>query len=75
MEEITDISVITFGDELLVEILGTDEDGEITVLTYEFEFADSGDSQVVHPKQGIESAYREVIEDALKENEIRLENP
>lgn len=71
MDEPTVSTVVSFPDEVLVELTGEDEAGEIGVVSYQFEYA-SERQNAVRPKQNLDGHHRTIVEDALDENDYRL---
>jgi hypothetical protein len=64
LTEITDDSVFTFPDEILVELRGRTTDGEFVTHTYQFEPVLGTDKQV-EPRGQINSAHEEALREIL----------
>lgn len=72
MNDYSDASVITYRDELIVELLGTDDYGSLDVVSYQFDYDDES-RKVVVPKQTIDGGHRSAVEAVLQEQGYRLE--
>lgn len=72
MNDYSDASVIPYRDELVVELLGTDDYGSLDVVSYQFDY-DGESREVVVPKQAIDGGHRSAIEAVLHEKGYRLE--
>ena len=66
MKQIDTITVHQFGSGLLVELIGTDEQGEIATESIEFDFVNAKDDTVI-PREEISTVYEEKIRRALSE--------
>lgn len=64
--EITDHSVYTYPDEILVELRGQTPEGEFTAITYQFEPAESN-PEAVQPREPIDDADEEALVEILAE--------
>lgn len=64
MDSVTAINVHRFGAGLLVELIGTGDDQETAVRSYEFEWID-GDRTRVQPVDGMTAEDARLIEDRL----------
>lgn len=73
MKDITVISVIPYPDELLVELTGEDDAGEIGVVSYQFEYAEEH-TDTVRPKHHLDGPHQAAIETALEEHDYQLEH-
>ena len=71
MERIETVSIHPFGDELLLEFVGTGEAGEIATRTIEFDVVDPDDGAVA-PRQSVPPEYDEQISSVLAENGYSL---
>lgn len=71
MADPSDITVYEYPGEVLVEILGSDEFGEVTAVTYQFSYVDSA-RQAVTADQTIDDAHVEAATDALADQGYRL---
>lgn len=71
MNDITVTSVVPYSDELLVELTGEDEAGEIVVVSYQFEYA-AEQSETVRPKQNLGERHQATIEEALDHTDYQL---
>lgn len=65
-ERITNCSVYTFSDELIVELTGEDEDGIIVALSYQFEY--EHDRTTVQPKQPVDPEHASYVQDGLDDH-------
>lgn len=70
MGDTLNVSVIVYRDEVLVEVLDTDEYGQPDAITYQFAFGD--DPRTLNPKQSIESEHTSVVQNALAEEGYQL---
>lgn len=64
MKEVDTIAVHRFGRELLVELIGVDEHGDVASETIEFDLVHS-DNETVTPREAIPADYEEDIWTAL----------
>lgn len=71
MNEPSVASVVQYPDELLVELTGEDDAGEITVVSYQFEYGEER-PDTVRPKHDLDEPHRAAIEEALDETDYRL---
>lgn len=71
MDDITDASVISYRDELIVEVLGTDEYGSLDVVSYQFDY-DNESRHIVVPKQSVDREHLTTIETALEDEGYRM---
>lgn len=71
MRDHTDTSVIPYRDELLVELMGTDDYGSVDVMTYQFDY-DNDARDIVVPRGEITSGHVSVIEAASADEGYRL---
>lgn len=71
MPDMSDATVYEYPDEVIVEVIGSDEFGEIAAITYQFSYVD-GSGQAVAAKHSIDDAHDEVAEAALTERGYRL---
>ncbi|WP_207587130.1 hypothetical protein [Halomontanus rarus] len=69
MEDVKTTTVHQFGQGLLVEIIGTDEHGDIATETIEFDLIESGDAE---PREEIPSEHEEHILTAISEEGYSL---
>lgn len=70
MEQIHSSRVIGYQDELLVELLGSDEHGEVDAVTYQFDYGDA--DRTVNPKEPIDDAHRAAVETVLEQEGYQL---
>lgn len=70
MEQVTDGRVISFHNELLVELQGVDERGEIATISYSF--TDKETDKTVSPKEPIHEVHRSAVEQALDQEGYEL---
>lgn len=68
MEEIDSARAIKFGNEVIVEVQGTDELGAIEVLSYQFTSEDG--EQELSPKEPVANEHVSIVRDALAEDEF-----
>lgn len=66
LHEITDYSVFTYPNEIIVELWGQTADGEFTTISYQFELTSSGTKRV-QPRDPVDDAHEDTIYDALSE--------
>lgn len=66
MEQINSAQAIKFGDEILVEIQGTDEHNVIAVKSYQFAFEE--DEQALIPKESVDEEHVSIVRDTLQES-------
>lgn len=71
LQEITDHSVFTYPDEVIVELRGETADGEFTVITYQFEPVQS-DTERVRPRDSVNGGYEDTVRDVLAEAGFEL---
>lgn len=64
-ERITNCSVYTFADELIVELTGEDEDGIITALSYQFDY-EPGCADV-QAKGSVDPEYVQYVHEGLED--------
>lgn len=69
----TTITVHKFGSGVLVEIIGSDEHGDIAAETYEFDVLKSTDKKVT-PREEIPSEYRDRVRTVLSEKGYSIED-
>lgn len=69
---VTDARIIEYQDELLVEVVGRDDRGDIDVVSYQFDYAE-GDGGL-RPKGSIAEPHRDMVRDALEEGGYPLES-
>ena len=74
METIEETSVTAYRDELILEFIGTDENGDISVISYQFAFDDES-PELVHPKQALDEMQIEKIQSALEAEGYQLKWP
>lgn len=67
----TDVSVIPYRDELIVELLGTDDHGAVDVVSYQFDY-DSESRDVVVPRQSIDGEHISDVAAALEDEGYRM---
>ena len=71
MQRIETVSLHPFGDQVLLEFVGTGETGEIATETIEFDVVDPNRGAVA-PRQTIPPEYDEQISSVLSENGYSL---
>ncbi|QIO25406.1 hypothetical protein [Haloarcula sp. JP-L23] len=71
MKEVTNTTVYQFGNELIVELIGTDEYGDVATETVEFTLIEP-DAGEVRPREEIPTEYTEYVCTALSENSYSL---
>lgn len=71
MATASDITVYEYPNEVIVEIIGNDEFGEIAAITYQFSYVDGGEGQLA-ANQGIDDPHLELTRDALAERGYQL---
>lgn len=71
MEDVTSVNLHRFGTGLLVEILGRDQGGDISIRSYELEFVDDSTS-VVHPRAPLSTMATALIDELLTEHGYTL---
>lgn len=67
IDEVDDITVNRFGQDVLVELIGTDGNGDVAVRSVEFELLDRSAREVTpreEPPPGYEDRIRAVLADA-----------
>ena len=69
MDQVNSARAIKFGGDLLVELQGTDNQGTIAVISYEFDVGD--ESQELTPKEPIDDEHVSIVRDALGENRFQ----
>ena len=72
MQRIETVSLHPFGDQVLLEFVGTGEAGEIATETIEFDVVDPIQGAVA-PRQTIPPEYDEQISSVLSENGYSLD--
>ena len=72
MQRIETVSLHPFGDQVLLEFVGTGETGEIATETIEFDVVDPNQGAVA-PRQTIPPEYDEQISSVLSENGYSLD--
>lgn len=70
MADITDTSVYEYPDKVLVEVIGSDEFGEVAAITYPFSYDDGGEA--VSANQPIDDGHVELAREALTERGYRV---
>ncbi|MFC6823780.1 hypothetical protein [Halopelagius fulvigenes] len=66
LTEITNCSVFSYSNEVLVEVHGYTEDGEFTAITYQFSPTETDEMQL-QPRGQIDSAHEDEIQNILAE--------
>ena len=66
LHEITDYSVFTYPNEIIVELRGQTTDGKFTAISYQFELT-SSDAKRVQPRDSVDEDHEGTIYDALSE--------
>jgi hypothetical protein len=74
LHEITDHSVFTYPDEIIVELRGETTDGEFAAITYQFEPVQSG-TERLKPRDSIDDDYEDAVRDVLVEAGYELTAP
>lgn len=64
MESDTAVNLHRFGDGLLVEVVGTDPDGEVSVRSFEFEPVEPG-ATTVRPRSSLPSSTTMMLEEHI----------
>lgn len=64
LQEITDHSVFTYPNEIIVELRGRTADGEFTAITYQFEPIQS-EMERIKPRDSIDDRHEDAIRDVL----------
>lgn len=62
-------SVYTYRNELVVELTARDREGDLVVVSYQFEYA--GENGAVSPKQPVEDSFEDIVSEALAEHDYR----
>jgi hypothetical protein len=65
MDSFDGIRVIEYRDEVIVEVQGTDEHGEIDVISYQFAYEDKDRS--ISPKGSVEDDHETIVNETLVE--------
>jgi hypothetical protein len=68
MEDIDSARAIKFGNEIIVEVQGTDEHGLIEVISYQFTSEDG--EQELSPKEPVAKERVSIVRDSLAEDEF-----
>lgn len=71
MADITDTSVYEYPDKVLVEVIGSDEYGEVAAITYPFSYDDDARDEV-SANQPIEDGHLDLAKEALAERGYRV---
>ena len=74
MNPVTTINVHRFASGILLEMIGHDSHGEISVRSFEFEYHDGEHSKIV-PRSSLPSMEALLIEDTLAEHGYELHHP
>ena len=72
MDEVTNTNVVAFPEEVIVEVFGVDEHGDIAIVSYQCARVD-GEDGIVHPKGEIAHAHKVPVDTTL--SDIGLSRP
>lgn len=71
MSEYTDASVTAYRDELIVELFGTDDHGNLDVISYQFDYDDAS-RDIVVPKGPVDREHISAIETTLEDEGYQM---
>lgn len=71
MKTVTHSPVFPYREELIIELTGNDANGEVVVLTDQFEYTEDHPKRV-QPKGGIPTGHQPIVEGLLDEHDSAL---